>query len=82
MRILLSSTGGRPADSGGRPRKGPPERTFDEAVESILAKIEAIERHRKLMREAGGECDPEASPRPAGEGTSMDLATARRCLQG
>ncbi|HEX6375194.1 MAG TPA: hypothetical protein VFZ91_05695 [Allosphingosinicella sp.] len=32
-------------------RKGPPERTLDEAVESILGKIEAIERHERMMKE-------------------------------
>lgn len=32
-------------------RKGPPQRSFEEAVESILAKVEAIDRHRKLMKE-------------------------------
>ncbi|HEX8064330.1 MAG TPA: hypothetical protein VF535_14090 [Allosphingosinicella sp.] len=31
-------------------RKGPPQRTFEEAVESILAKVEAIERHREMMK--------------------------------
>jgi hypothetical protein len=30
-------------------RKGLPDKTFDEAVESVLAKIEAIERHEKLL---------------------------------
>ena len=36
-------------------RKGPPERTRDEAVASILRKIEAIERHRERIaaRESG-----------------------------
>lgn len=48
--------------NGGRVRgrrKGPPERTFEEAVSSILGKIEAIERHEKLVEErrrrSGGE---------------------------
>lgn len=35
--------------SGKGRRKGPPERTFEAAVESILAKVEAIERHREMM---------------------------------
>lgn len=41
----------------GRRRKGPPERSFEEAVESVLAKIEAIERHEAMMAagERGGE---------------------------
>ena len=44
-------------------RKGPPERTFAQAVESVLAKIAAIERHEKMIaqrraREAeGGPAD-------------------------
>ena len=46
------------------PRNAPPERTFDEAVASILAKIDAIERHEALMKER-----PSPSPLPrAGEG--------------
>jgi hypothetical protein len=36
-------------DGGLRRRKGLPDKTFDEAVESVLAKIEAIERHDRLM---------------------------------
>jgi hypothetical protein len=40
----------------GRRRKGPPERSFEEAVESVLAKIAAIERHEKWKAgEQGGE---------------------------
>jgi hypothetical protein len=42
--------------------RGPPQRSFDEAVDSVLAKIEAIERHEAMMkareeggREGGGE---------------------------
>ncbi|MEO7828084.1 MAG: hypothetical protein ABIR60_13180, partial [Allosphingosinicella sp.] len=41
------------ARKGGRTvrgrRKGPPERSFEEAVESILSKIEAIERHEAMI---------------------------------
>ena len=49
--------------SGKGRRKAPPGRTFEEAVESILAKVEAIERHRKMMEaraagEGGGVPDP------------------------
>ncbi|HYI47802.1 MAG TPA: hypothetical protein VEX35_04980 [Allosphingosinicella sp.] len=33
--------------------KGAPERSFDEAVESVLAKIEAIERHEAMKGERG-----------------------------
>jgi hypothetical protein len=39
--------------SGKGRRKGPPERTFEQACRSILAKIEAIERHEKMMKERG-----------------------------
>lgn len=31
-------------------RKGPPQRSFDEAIASVLAKIEAIERHEQRKR--------------------------------
>ena len=34
--------------------KGPPERSFDEAVQSVLAKIEAIERHGEPKKRAAG----------------------------
>jgi hypothetical protein len=40
-------------------RKCAPERSFDEAVESVLAKIDAIERHQKMK--ADREQDGEAS---------------------
>ncbi len=53
MRILAfidRRRGGR--TTRGR-RKGPPERSFDEAVASVLAKIAAIERHEKMKRENG-----------------------------
>jgi hypothetical protein len=58
MRILAfidSRRGGR--TTKGPRRKGPPERSFEEAVESVLAKIEAIERHEAMMgtSEQGGE---------------------------
>jgi hypothetical protein len=45
----------------GRRRKGPPERSFDEAVESVLAKIEAIERHRQLQARREKPDDPPPS---------------------
>jgi len=38
-----------------RQRKGPPERTFEEAVESIVRKVEAIKRHKALMAREKGE---------------------------
>lgn len=34
--------------------KGPPQRTFEEAVESIMTKIAAIERHREPQKLAAG----------------------------
>lgn len=51
IRILRFLDRRRAGRHGGRPRKGPPERSFDEAVESILAKVEAIERHREMRKE-------------------------------
>ena len=50
MRILNFLDRRKAGRVGSRRRRGPPERAFEEAVESILAKIEAIERHRELMR--------------------------------
>jgi hypothetical protein len=49
-------------------RKGPPERTFEEAVESILAKVEAIERHEAMKEKAEGKAAV-ASPPGMGEGS-------------
>ncbi|HEY0314346.1 MAG TPA: hypothetical protein VGC56_17870 [Allosphingosinicella sp.] len=37
------------------PRTGPPDRSFDEAVESVLAKIEAIEKHDALIAREAAE---------------------------
>jgi|GEM_PF-1752043 len=65
MRILafLDRRRGRGTTRGRH--KGPPQRSFDEAVASVLAKIEAIERHEQRDR---GEVDG-ASPSPSmGEG--------------
>lgn len=39
---------------GGRRGRSPPERTGEEAIQSILGKIEAIERHREPQRLAQG----------------------------
>ena len=56
MRILAFLDRRRGRGTGrGRRRKGPPDRTFDEAVASILSKIEAIERHEAAMKERGGD---------------------------
>jgi hypothetical protein len=45
------------ARKGGRtvrgPKKGPPERRYEEARDSILRKVEAIERHREMMKKRG-----------------------------
>jgi hypothetical protein len=49
-------------------RKGPPERTFEEAVESILAKVEAIKRHRELKAED--------SPLPGREGPGVGASAS------
>jgi hypothetical protein len=38
-------------------RKGPPERSSEEAVASVLAKIEAIERHDRMIGEEEGGND-------------------------
>jgi molybdenum-dependent DNA-binding transcriptional regulator ModE len=38
----------------GRPGKGPPERTFKEAVDSVLRKVAAIERHENVRKLAEG----------------------------
>lgn len=50
MKILAHIDARKYGRSGKGRRKGPPERSFKEACDSILAKIEAIERHEKLTR--------------------------------
>ncbi|HEX8621019.1 MAG TPA: hypothetical protein VF718_03540 [Allosphingosinicella sp.] len=50
-KILSHLDARRYGRSGKGWRKGPPERTFQQACESILAKIEAIERHEEMMKE-------------------------------
>jgi hypothetical protein len=50
MRIIAfldARKGGRTTKGS---RKGPPERSLEEAKQSILRKIEAIERHREMMK--------------------------------
>lgn len=66
MRILSFIEARKYGRSGRGQRKGPPERTFSQAVESVLAKIAAIERHEKMAREQA-EGGP-ALPPPADEG--------------
>jgi hypothetical protein len=51
MKILAHIDARKYGRSGKGRRKGPPERTFAQACDSILAKIEAIERHEKFMKE-------------------------------
>jgi len=46
--------GGRKTDDRIGRTKGPPERTYEEAVQSILGKIEAIERHEEPKKRAAG----------------------------
>jgi hypothetical protein len=53
MRILSFIDRRRGGRTTRGPRKGPPERSFAEAVESVLSKIAAIERHEKMMKEGG-----------------------------
>jgi hypothetical protein len=55
------------ATNRGRRHKGPPERSFEEAVESVLAKIDAIERHRQ--RQAAQQNSP---PSQGGGGGGRD----------
>lgn len=43
----------------GRARKGPPDRTFEEAVQSVLGKVEAIERHHRRKKLAEGWSEDE-----------------------
>jgi len=57
MRIL-SFIDARRARRIGRPRKGPPEKSFEDAVESILRKLDAIERHEARYGR-GGEGEAE-----------------------
>ncbi|HEX8380655.1 MAG TPA: hypothetical protein VF619_08930 [Allosphingosinicella sp.] len=57
MKILSHIDARKYGRSGKGRRKGPPERTFAQACDSILAKIEAIERHEKAMREKAQEGD-------------------------
>lgn len=59
---ILSHIDARKYGRSGRGRgKGPPERTYEQACESILRKVEAIERHeawKKARGESGGGSSP------------------------
>ena len=50
MKILGHIEARKYGRSGKGRRKGPPERTVEQAIASILAKIEAIERHEKRIK--------------------------------
>ena len=50
MRIIAFLDSRKAGRTTRGPKKGPPERTLEEARDSILRKIEAIERHREMMR--------------------------------
>lgn len=50
MKILSHIDARKFGQSGRGRRKGPPERSFEDAVKSILGKIEAIERHEKMKK--------------------------------
>ncbi|MBV9930832.1 MAG: hypothetical protein JO013_07790 [Alphaproteobacteria bacterium] len=52
MRIL-SFIDARRARRIGRARKGPPEKTLEEAIDSIMRKLDAIERHEKAFGQDG-----------------------------
>jgi hypothetical protein len=74
MKILAHIDARKYGRSGKGRRKGPPERTFSQACESILAKIEAIERHEKMMkeREEGEAGDGTGADSPWGPGLRRD----------
>jgi hypothetical protein len=69
MKILAHIDARKYGRSGKGRRKGPPERSFKDACDSILAKIEAIERHEAMIeaREAEAEAEGEP-PLQSGEG--------------
>ncbi len=60
MRIIGFLDRRKAGRTGGR-HKGAPERSFEEVVESIMSKIEAIERHEAMYGK--GEDDPASSSR-------------------
>jgi hypothetical protein len=53
MRILGFLDARRGGRMGNGRRKGPPGRSFEEAVESVLAKIRAIQAHKQRARQSG-----------------------------
>jgi hypothetical protein len=66
MRIIGFLDRRRDGRTTAGPRKGPPERTLDQAVESILGKIEAIERHEAMMAKRRAEGSAEGGPEGGG----------------
>ncbi|HEX8127157.1 MAG TPA: hypothetical protein VF548_16395 [Allosphingosinicella sp.] len=74
MKILSHIDSRKYGRSGKGRRKGPPERTLSQACDSILAKIEAIERHETLMKARAAEEEEGISgaDSPAGPGLRRD----------
>ncbi|MGA9581339.1 MAG: hypothetical protein WBR13_05155 [Allosphingosinicella sp.] len=68
MKILSHIDARKYGRSGKGRRKGPPERTFAQACDSILAKIEAIERHEAMMKEREAEEGDDSPPCKGGVG--------------
>lgn len=58
MKILAHLDARKYGRSGKGRRKGPPERSFRQACESILAKIEAIERHEAMIKARAADSPP------------------------
>jgi hypothetical protein len=70
MRILARLDARKYGRSGKGRRKGPPERTFEQACRSILGKIEAIERHEAWVKEREDrEKEEGGEGREGGEGS-------------
>lgn len=69
MKILSHIDARKYGRSGKGRRKGAPERSFQDACDSILAKIEAIERHETLAkaRVEKAESHDSSSPSPGGD---------------
>jgi hypothetical protein len=58
MRIIAFLDARKHGRTAKGPRKGAPERSFEEAKQSILSKIEAIERHEEMMKARQREAMP------------------------
>jgi hypothetical protein len=68
MKILAHIDARKYGRSGKGRRKGPPERSFRQACDSILAKIEAIERHEAMLKEREAGAAADSAPGEGGEG--------------